>query len=378
MQLTIKTLAGLEPLLAQELKTLGAKSTAPGQRVVQAEGDKLLLYRANLELRTALRVLVPIAEFEAASEQDLYRSVQTVDWGQYLGAGHTLAVDAVTSGPVFRHSHYAALKTKDAVVDQFRSRSGRRPSVDIKDPTLRINLHIKDTQCTLSLDSSGDSLHKRGYRGRGGPAPLNEVLAAGMLLQAGYSGRRPLLDPMCGSGTLLAEAALIACQQPPQWHRTRFGFLRWRDAELDLWESVREKAATRIRPPQNPIFGRDRHPRAIGLSRSNLGKAGILRWVQLEAADFLQAPAPAPEGLLIMNPPYDERIPQEEVEDFYQQIGDRLKQAYTGWEAWLISAHKGAVKRIGLRASQRTTLYNGPLACKYLKYELYAGSKKRD
>lgn len=377
MQLTVKTLAGLEPLLASELEALGAQQIEAGRRVVRAGGDRRLLYRANLELRTALRVLVPIAEFEAATEQDLYRAVQKVDWGQYLGSRHTLAVDAVTSGRVFRHSHYAALKTKDAIVDQFRARSGMRPSVDVQDPTLRINVHIKGNQGTLSLDSSGDSLHKRGYRSQGGPAPLNEVLAAGMLLLAGYTGRRPLLDPMCGSGTILAEAALIACRQPPQWQRSRFGFLRWRDAELELWEDVRERAAQGMQQPEAPLFGRDRHPRAIALSRSNLGKAGLLRHVQLEAADFLQAPPPAPKGLLLVNPPYDERMPQAEVEGFYQQIGDRLKQAYTGWEAWILSAHQEALKRIGLRASKRTSLYNGPLACKYLKYELYAGSKKR-
>jgi len=377
MQLTVKTLAGLEPLLASELEALGAQQIEAGRRVVRAEGDRRLLYRANLELRTALRVLVPIAEFEAASEQDLYRAVQQVDWGRYLGSSHTLAVDAVTSGQVFRHSRYAALKTKDALVDQFRSRSGRRPSVDVQDPTLRINLRIKDTQCTLSLDSSGDSLHRRGYRSRGGPAPLNEVLAAGMLLLAGYTGQRTLLDPMCGSGTILAEAAMIACRRPPQWQRTRFGFLRWRDADLQLWEEVRERAGQAMQQPEALLFGRDRHPRAIALSRSNLGKAGLLRYASLEAADFLQAPPPAPEGLLLMNPPYDERMPQDEVESFYQQIGDRLKQAYTGWEAWVLSGHREALKRIGLRASKRTSLYNGPLACKYLKYELYVGSKKR-
>lgn len=370
-------MAGLEPVLAEELQTLGATEIYPGKRAVFFEGDLELLYRANYCLRTALRILVPIRECKARNEDDLYRQISAIDWSQYLGPNDTLAVDAVTNSEVFRHSKYVALKTKDAIVDQFRRLTGVRPDVDVTNPHLRINVHVGHTEVTVALDSSGDSLHKRGYRLDSVEAPINEVLAAGMILLSGWRGEVPFLDPMCGSGTLAIEAALLAHGIPPQQLRQQFGFMRWKNFDRALWATVRQEAPGPAPEVAPLIFASDKDFQAVKIANLNAIAAGLEGKVKIERARFeTLTPPPAP-GLLMMNPPYDQRLELQFIEDFYGAIGDRLKQCYAGYQAWIISAHLDALKNIGLRASRRFPLFNGNLECKLLKFDLYAGSKKK-
>ena len=377
MQLLIKTLAGLEPVLAAELAAIGAENIRPVTRAVLCEGDLRLLYRANLELRTALRVLQPLESFRVADEDELYRKIRQIDWSQYMDADDTLAVDAVTNSRVFSHSKYVALKTKDAIVDQFRKRSGRRPGVDVLAPTLRINIHIWRDQCNVSIDSSGDSLHKRGYRVDKLEAPINETLAAGMILHSGWARDCPFIDPMCGSGTILIEAALYAYNIPPQLHRRSFGFMKWKDFHAGLWESVLGEARDNIRPGfDHPLLGYDRDFRALKIAQQNAVAAHLEGKVIIERHRFERLEPPAGKGLLIMNPPYDERLSNANINELYKMIGDRLKKHFAGYEAWILSSNTEALKHVGLRPSKKLTLYNGALECKFQKYELYHGSLK--
>jgi len=378
MELIVKTFAGLEGVLAEELKALGAEKMEPGNRAVHCQASRQVMYRINLEARTALRVLVPVARFKAKNEDQLYQEVKRMDWGDRLNLSKTFSIDAVTGGPLFKHSRYVALKAKDAIVDQFRETTGKRPDVDTENPDLRINLHIKYDKCTLSLDSSGDSLHRRGYRKKTVQAPINEVLAAGMLKLAGWPRPIPFLDPMTGSGTLAIEAAMMACQIPPQLPGRRFGFQQWPDFDSRTWDKVVQVARAGINKDwKHPIRASDRDYRAVEAAVVNARAAGVQHRVDIKKANWEQL-NPGPPGLLIMNPPYDERLPMEHAVDAYKKIGDHFKQAYPGWEAWIISSHKEAVKHIGLRTSKRTTLFNGPLECKFLKYELYKGTNRAE
>ncbi|MCB0634168.1 MAG: THUMP domain-containing protein [Saprospiraceae bacterium] len=376
MQFAVKTFAGLESVLAEELSRLGAEKVEPGTRIVNCEGDLRVLYRINYESRTALRVLVPITTFRATHERRLYSKVRQIDWTKYLQIDQTFAIDAVTNSQHFRHSKYVALKSKDAIADQFRDRFDKRPSVDTQRPDLRIHVHISNDLCTVSLDSSGESLHKRNYRVDTVDAPLNEVLAAGMVLLSGWTGERPLIDPMCGSGTILIEAAMLAANIPPQRQRRDFGFRQWANFDKALWQEVKSSAQDKIRPTQVPILGYDRDFKAIKISQQNILAAQLASRVEVERKPFERLEPPSPPGLLMMNPPYDERLNVDDVQAFYKSIGDRLKQMYSGYDAWIISSNVDALKSIGLRASRRITLYNGPLECKFMKFEMYQGSKK--
>ncbi len=368
---------GLEEALADEIRQLGGTNVNVLKRAVECEGDKKLLYRANLELRTALRVLVHLQDFTAKNTEELYRKTKRIPWSDYLSVDKTFAIDATASSDIFRHSKYAALKVKDAIADYFRNKTGRRPDVNTEFPHLRINLHIHHDQCSLSLDSSGDSLHKRGYRANTLEAPINEVLAAGMILLTGWRSECTFVDPMCGSGTLLIEAALIATNTPPQLHRESFGFMRWRDFNANLWEAVVEEAKAQIRPLSHPVLGFDKDLRAVRVSAQNIFSAHLEgKGVRVEKTALEKLAPPPPPGIVVTNPPYDERLKEAEIEAFYKMIGDRLKQAFAGYEAWLISSNEGALKHIGLRASKKITLYNGALACKFQKYELYEGSRE--
>ncbi|MBL7795553.1 MAG: class I SAM-dependent RNA methyltransferase [Saprospiraceae bacterium] len=373
--IVIKTLQGLEQVLATELAALGATDIAPLKRAVSCTGDQRLLYRANYELRTAMRVLVPIRTFRATNEKAYYQAVRETDWSKYLDVSDTLAVEAMVAGDYFKHSQYAALLTKDAIVDQFRDKFDRRPSVNLDAPTLRIHTRINGSECTLLLDSSGDSLHKRGYRRDIAEAPLSEVLAAGMILLTGWAGDSPFVDPMCGSGTLPIEAAMIAMNMPPQHKRESFGFFKWKGFNRKLWEEVKSEADARIRQPAFPIFASDKEVRARNSTAINLLSAGLENVVQVEKIPFEKLVPPETPGILVTNPPYDERIKVEEIEAFYKSIGDRLKQQWTGWTAWLISSNMDAWKTFGLRPSRKITLYNGPLECYFQKFELYEGKK---
>ncbi len=368
-----KTFHGLEQILAQELNQLGATNIQERKRAVQFDGDLELLYKANLHLRTALRILQPIHQFQARSEQQFYQQVQEIDWSEYLDINSTFAIDSVVYSRFFKHSKYIALKTKDAIVDQFRQKTGRRPSIDVERPDLRLNLYINDHRCSLSLDSSGESLHRRGYRTQKNLAPLNEVLAAGMILMTGWQGETPFIDPMCGSGTIPIEAALIARNIAPSIRRTFFGFMRWRNFDAGLWKKCRKEAWDLAKPLTVPIHGADKLARNIPIATNNAKRAGLSSQIQFQQADFLlDAPVASFEkGIIIMNPPYGERLSQQNIQGFYKDIGDRLKNQYKGYEAWIISGDQTAIKHIGLRASKKATLFNGPLECKYRKYELF-------
>ncbi|NOY78785.1 MAG: methyltransferase [Calditrichaeota bacterium] len=372
-----KTFSGLEEVLAEELQQLGAQDIQVGKRAVSFWGNQELLYRANLYLRTALRILKPVAEFTVEDETDLYRGIRGMDWSAYLDVEGTLAVDGVVKSDRIRHSKYLALKVKDAIADQFREKFGRRPSVDVSDPTLRLNVYLYKDRCTVSLDSSGESLHRRGYRLESMQAPLNEVLAAGMILLSGWNRHSHFVDPMCGSGTIVIEAALYALNLPPNGQRKTFGFMKWKDFNSQLWQHVLGEVPQHKRSFDFEIVGADRSARALRVAKENIKRAGLEGVVTCVQASFESFLPPEGEGVLITNPPYGERMKKEAIGEFYKMIGDHLKQAFNGYDAWILSANRDALKRIGLRASQRHTLYNGGLLCKFQKYSMYAGSKKR-
>lgn len=376
MQLIAKTFFGLEGVLAEELKALGASNIQLLKRAVHFEGDKALMYRANLELRTALRILLPIRSFRARNPEELYRQVLRVNWSKYLNIDQTFAIDAVTNSEFFRHSKFAALKTKDAIADQFRKRSGRRPDVNPHYPDVRINLHIFNQQCTLSLDSSGDSLHKRGYRTDSTTAPINEALAAGMILLSGWRGETDFLDPMCGSGTLLIEAAMIAGNIAPQFQRKAFGFLRWKNFDRKIWTEVKAQEKQRRRPIACQILGADKDFKAVSAAGHNSYAVQLEAHIKVQRSTFAKLPPPEAPGMLITNPPYDERLQSADIGALYKSIGDRLKQAYPGWVAWMISSNMPALKKVGLKAAKKYILFNGPLECKFQKYDLYKGSRE--
>jgi putative N6-adenine-specific DNA methylase len=370
----VKTFAGLEPVLAEELRNLGAANVRELKRAVGFEGDQRMMYRANYELRTALRVLMPIDTFTAYDEQDLYAGIRETDWSKYMGVNDTLAVDAVATGEYFRHSKYVALLTKDAIVDQFRDKEGRRPSVNTIAPTLRISINVHNTRVIVTLDTSGDSLHRRNYRRDTVEAPLNEVLAAGMILHAGWKADGTFIDPMCGSGTLPIEAALFAQKIPPQYKRENFGFYKWPDFNKKLWQEVKQQADAQIRPFEHRILAYDIDSRARNATSVNLMSSELEKVIQVDKMPFEKLDAPGDSGLLMMNPPYDERLHLEDTHAFYAGIGDRLKQEWTGWTAWMISSNRDALKHVGLKTSRRITLFNGALECSFQRFDLYAGS----
>ncbi len=366
-----KTLAGLEPVLAEELRALGASEIRPLKRAVSFVGDTSLLYRANYELRTALRILVPIHSFSAYNERDLYEAVREINWAVYMGVGDTLAVDAIAQGEVFRHSQYVGLLTKDAIVDQFRDRYNRRPNVSTTGPTLRINVHVQGNHADISLDASGDSLHRRNYRRDTVEAPLNEVLAAGMVMLSGWNGQGSFVDPMCGSGTLPIEAAMLATNTPPQIKREAFGFFKWPDFDQKLWKKLKAEADSKIQPFEFQILAGDKDPRARNSTALNLMSAGLETAVRVEKTPFEKLEPPEPRGTLVMNPPYDERLKIEDTVAFYKSIGDVLKKRWPGWSAWIISSNRDALKHIGLKSAQKITLFNGALECSFQKFEMY-------
>lgn len=377
MKFTATTLAGLEPVLVKELEDLGATNIVPAKRAVQFEGDKKLLYRSNLELRTAIRVLHPIRSFRARNEDQLYQNIRKINWAEYMQVNGTLAVNASTHSPFFTHSKYAALKTKDAIVDRFRQDFRRRPNVDIQSPDIRVNLHISQDNCTVSIDSSGDSLHKRGYKTESVEAPLSEVLSAGLISLSGWNKDCNFIDPMCGSGTNLIEAALMAYNIPPQLQRKEFGFMRWKNYDLDLWKEVLQEAKDNVRDFKHEILGFDRELKAVKISQWNSISAKIEEKIKVERKSFEKLVPPEAPGFVLINPPYEQRLITGDINALYKMIGDQLKNAFSGYEAWIISSNKEALKHIGLRPSRKMTLYNGPLECKFHKYELYQGSKKQ-
>jgi putative N6-adenine-specific DNA methylase len=372
-----KTISGLEDVLAHELEELGAEQVRTVNRGAAFFGDKKLLYKANYCCRTALRILQPIAVFEAGNEQELYDGIGRIDWSEYLDVSGTFAVSGVTTYSNITHSKYLALKTKDAIADQFREKFGKRPNVKLDNPDLAINVRIFRNECTVSIDSSGDSLHKRGYRVATGPAPISEVLAAGMVLLSGWDGTTNFIDPMCGSGTIPIEAGLIACHIPPGSFREEYSFKHWNNFDLQLWEAVRSEAMAKHKNDiPGKIIGTDWSGRVLQTARENVRSAGLEQVIKL-GVDFMHDTIP-PEGggIMITNPPYGERIKPHDIEKLYSEIGDSLKKNFSGYSAWVISSHKEAMKHVGLRPSRNLTVFNGQLECRLSCFEMYEGSKK--
>jgi len=371
-----KTLQGLEEVLKQELIELGAANVKTGKRVVEFYGDKTLLYKANFYLRTALKILKPIAEFKAQNEEELYDKVQSVSWDSFFDVNQTFAIDSTVYSQYFSHSKYIALKVKDAIVDQFRDKYKKRPYVETENPDMQVNIHISNDLCTLSLDSSGESLHKRGYRTKATKAPLNEVLAAGMILLSGWDKKSNFIDPMCGSGTLLIEAAMIAYNIPPGIYRQKFAFETWKDFDSVLLENIYEEDVEN-NDFNAKIIGADISEIAIRVAKHNIANAALKRKIDLNIIPIENfKPPEKAKGIVITNPPYGERLKKDKIKEFYATLGDIFKNKFEGYAVWMLSNNMEAIKFIGLKPSQKITLFNGPLECKFLNYEIYQGSKK--
>ncbi len=376
MELIAKTFQGLEPLLAAELTALGAQDVKILKRAVSFNANKELLYKANYCCRTAVRILQPILKFEARNEDELYWAIYKFKWKNFINAEQTFAIDANVFSDFFRHSKYVALKAKDGIVDAFRDEFNVRPSVDVENPDLLINIHLTGATFIVSIDSSGESLHKRGYRGNTQhKAPLNEVLAAGLVLMSGWEKSMPLIDPMCGSGTILIEAAMIALNIPPSILRKDFGFMHWNNFDAVLWKSIVDEAQSKIEDHRLRIKGVDVAGVAVDIAKESVMMLRLTHAISIEKMAFEDLETTWKNGMLIANPPYGERLEKKNLEDFYSMIGDVLKKRFTGYVAWIFSGNFDALKSIGLRASQKIVLHNGPIECKFQKYELFSGSR---
>lgn len=371
-----KTFKGLEEVLAQELIELGANDVQLERRAVSFRGDKALLYRANLCLRTAIRILVPIASFKAKDTDALYDQVKALNWSQYMTADQTFAIDATVYSESFRNSRFVTYRVKDAIADYWIDKAHKRPSVSTQIPDILLNVHVANEQVTISLDSSGESLHKRGYRVATTEAPISEVLAAGMLLLAGWKGQSDFYDPMCGSGTLLIEAALIARNIAPGVFRSSFAFEKWPDFDADLWNDIYNDDSNE-RDFIHHIYGSDASFYAIQQAAKNVKSAGVAKDVELKQIRMEEIKELHAEGALVMlNPPYGERLKSnKEMEDLYSAIGTTLKHQFTGSTAWIISSNVEAMKCIGLKPSKKYHLLNGELDCQFNKYELFQGKR---
>ena len=374
-ELIAKTFQGLEEVLAQELTELGAGNIEIGRRMVSFTGDKAMMYRANFCLHTALRILKPIKHFTATTPDEVYNVIKDIAWEDYLDPTSTFAVDAVVYSEVFRHSKFVAYKVKDAVADYFREKTGNRPSVRINNPDIQLHIHIAEDQCTLALDSSGESLHRRGYRQEQVEAPLNEVLAAGMILLTGWRGECDLIDPMCGSGTIPIEAALIARNIAPGVFRKEFGFEKWKDFDKELFDSIYNDDSQE-REFTHKIYGYDNSIKAIAIAQHNVKAAGAGKDIVLKVQPFQQFEQPEEKSIIITNPPYGERISSDDLMGLYEMIGERLKHAFTGNDAWVLSYREECFDQIGLKASDKISLFNGALECQFRHYQMFEGKYK--
>ena len=337
-EIIAKTFMGLEPVLAKELTRLGANNVQPGRRMVSFTGDKEMLYRANFQLHTAIKILKPISHFKARSADDVYEKIRKIDWTEYLDTDKTFAVDAVVFSEEFRHSKFVSYKVKDAIVDQFREKTGKRPNISVANPDLRLNIHVAEDQCTLSLDSSGESLHRRGYRQETMEAPLNEVLAAGMIMLTDWQGDTDFIDPMCGSGTLLIEAALIAHNIAPGLFRKEFAFEKWPDFDADLFDRIYNDCEEHEKEDVKcHFYGYDIDPKAVNTARHNVQAAGLTASITIEQQDFKDFRQPKEKSIMVTNPPYGERISTPDLLGTYKMIGERLKHGFTGNDAWILS-----------------------------------------
>ena len=373
-EMIAKTFRGLEEVLATELVGLGANNIEIHKRAVSFTGDKALMYKANMHLRTASRVLKPILTFKASTADEIYEEVKKVNWTDYMTVDSTFAIDATVFSDEFLHSKFVSYRVKDAIVDWFRERTENRPSVRLDNPGLMFNIHISQKQCTLSLDSSGDSLHKRGYRISQNEAPLNEALAAGMLLMAGWNGQTNFIDPMCGSGTLLIEAGLIALNIAPGVYRSLFAFEKWSDFDKELFDEVYNDDSME-RPFDFKIYGSDISARAIQISEQNVKSAGLGKYIELQRKPIAEFEAPVENCLMVTNPPYGERITSDDLYGLYASLGTTMKYKFTGNSCWVISSHEECLDKIGMKPTERIKLLNGTLDCWFNHYEIFAGKR---
>ena len=372
-ELIAKTFMGLEPVLAQELTQLGANNVEIGRRMVSFTGDKEMMYKANFQLHTAIRILKPIKRFKATSADEVYDEVRKIDWDEYLDLKKSFAVDAVVFSDDFRHSKFVAYKVKDAIVDQFREKYQQRPNISVTNPDLRLNIHIAEDDCTLSLDSSGESLHRRGYRQETVDAPLNEVLAAGMIMMTGWKGDTDFIDPMCGSGTLLIEAALIARNISPGVFRKGYAFEKWPDFDADLFDRIYNDDSGE-REFEHKIYGYDVDMKAVAKAALNVRAAGLTKDITVQCQDFKDFAQPEQKSIIVTNPPYGERITTQNLLGTYRMIGERLKHAFVGGEAWILSYREECFEQIGLKPSLKIPHYNGSLECQFQKYQIFDGT----
>ena len=375
MKLVIKTMYGLEEVLSQEVEKIGGSNIQIMKRSVSCEGNLEFLYKANLTLRTALKILVPVHTFKARNEDQLYDEVSKFDWSEYLTNDQTFAIDNTIFSDFFNHSKYVALKTKDAIVDQFRNKTGIRPSVDIKNPDIQFDVHAYQDQFTISLDASGHTLNRRGYREPGHKAPMNEVLAAGLLILSGWDKTMPLIDPMCGSGTIMFEAALMGNNIAPQLYRSEFGFKNWANYDAVIWNRVLAEARSQVRKAPLQISGGDIDYTAVRLVEATIKRLKMNDSISVRRIPFDRHFPKTPSGMIVCNPPYGERI-GENVNELYKLLGDTLKNNFTGFDAWIISSNMEAFKHVKLKASKKIVLFNGPLECKFQKYEMYKGTRE--
>lgn len=378
-----KTLFGFEEILAREIRNLGGGNVVEGVRSVSFDGDTGFMYKANLCLRTAIKIIKPIHSFSVRNENELYKNIYRMDWSEYLSVDTTFSIDATVKSDNFKHSLYVSQKVKDAIVDKFRDTDGERPSVDVKHPDLRINIHIQRDRCNVSLDSSGRSLHQRGYRIATNIAPINEVLAAGLLLLSGWDGQCDFLDPMCGSGTMLTEAAMIACNIPVNINRKEFAFEKWDDFDEELFEKIVQSQLNKTREFHHRIVGFDKAPSAVRKAKENIESANLSEYITVERKNFFDTQKFTENHLhMVFNPPYGERLDRSDldssfnVQEFYSDIGDTLKQEYPGTDAWFITSNLEALKFVGLRPSRKIKVFNSHLESRLVKYVMYAGSKK--
>lgn len=375
IEMLAKTFPGLEELLAKEISQIGGTGIEILNRAVRFYGNKSLLYKSNLYLRTALRILVPVLKKKIKTQIDLYTVIKNYEWEKHFKPGMTLSIDTFLSSSTFTHSQFVSLRTKDAIADRLRNVFNRRPSVDRSNPDISINVHLANNFLTVSIDSSGSSLHKRGYRKGDFVAPINEVLAAGLIMLTGWKGERDFYDPMCGSGTFGIEAALIARQIPPGIFRTSFGFEKHQDFDEELWAKIYDDIQEK--DWNGNIFASDISKQAIKISAVNAKNASVLKNITYRGIDFRNYPIINNGGVAVVNPPYGERMVDSQLVDFYRIIGDSMKKNFTDAEVWIISSNLNALKHVGLRPVERYKVYNGALECRFNKYEIYSGSRKR-
>ncbi len=371
------TIFGLEEVLATELRNLGAQHVEIGIRNVSFSGDKGFMYKANMALRTAIRILKPIKRFKVFDEDDLYKKIQQIDWERIMNVDSTFAIGAVVNSKNFTtNSHYISLKSKDAIADYFRHKYHKRPNVDVKHPDVKIHVHIQKDLCSVSLDSSGDSLHKRGYRNLTNIAPINEVLAAGLVLLSGYTGDCNFIDPMCGSGTILIEAAMIANNIPANINRKEFGFEKWSDYDEDLFFTIQDSLLKKIRSCHFKIMGFDKAPSAVRKAKKNIENANLTDFVGVHHVNFFNSVKEVfGPTTILFNPPYGERL-DIDIQEFYKKIGDTLKNGYPDSTVWFITSNLEGLKYVGLRTSKKIPLKNGDLDCRFVRYDMYEGSRK--